>query len=324
MPFPKILAVGGAHIDRRGQVTGAYVPGASNPGVMAEDVGGGAFNALRNAVRRGAGGAIMSVRGGDAAGETVSRAILDAGIADLSAIFLDRTTPSYTALLDRDGDVIAALADMALYEIAFPKQLRRASFRAAVAGADALLCDANLPAEALARLAALASGKPLFAIAISPAKVVRLSEILGTLACLFMNFREAACLAGLPGDARVDEIVARLRAMGLSSAVISHGGAPTVAFDGSGTFSILPPQPRKIVDVTGAGDALAGATMVALLRGLPLGEALREGMAAAMLAVESPASAPAFSARNFTAALALVPEAEALHQGGMIGETNDA
>src|SRR5918994_6883331 len=186
MFFPKILAVGGAHIDRRGQVKGAYVPGASNPGVMAEDVGGGAFNALRNAVQRGASGAIMSVRGGDAAGETVSRAILDAGIADLSAIFLDRATPSYTALLDRDGDVIAALADMALYEIAFAKQLRRASFRAAVAEADALLCDANLPAEALARFAALASGKPLFAIAISPAKVVRFPEILGALASLIM------------------------------------------------------------------------------------------------------------------------------------------
>jgi pseudouridine kinase len=324
MAFPKILAVGGAHIDRRGQVTGAYVPGASNPGVMAEDVGGGAFNALRNAVRRGASGAIMSVRGGDAAGETVSRAITSAGITDLSAIFLDRATPSYTALLDRGGDVIAALADMALYEGAFPKQLRRASFRAAVAQAEALLCDANLPADALARLAAVAAGKPLFAIAISPAKVARLAGILEALSCLFMNFREATCLAGLPSDAPVNEIVARLRAMGLSSAVISRGGAPTVAFDRSGAFSIKPPRPRKIVDVTGAGDALAGATMVALLRGFSLGEALREGMAAAALAVESPAAAPEFSEGDFAAALALVPEAGALHQDGMIGETNDA
>ncbi|WP_394892141.1 carbohydrate kinase family protein [Mesorhizobium sp. AaZ16] len=321
MSFPKILAVGGAHIDRRGRITGAYVPGASNPGVMAEDVGGGAFNALRNAIRRGARGSLMSVRGGDAAGETVSRAIVRAGIADLSAIFLDRTTPSYTALLDREGDVIAALADMALYETAFAKQLRRASFRAAAADADALLCDANLPADALARLAA---GKPLFAIAISPAKVLRLSETLETLSCLFMNFREAACLGGLSDDASVDEIVARLRSMGLSSAVISHGGAPTVAFDRSNIFSMMPPPPRKIADVTGAGDALAGVTTVALLRGLPLGEALREGMAAAMLAVESQASVPEFSAGAFTAALALVPKAEALHQGGRIGETNDA
>jgi sugar/nucleoside kinase (ribokinase family) len=324
MASPKILAVGGAHIDRRGRVTGAYVPGASNPGVMAEDVGGGAFNALRNAVRRGANGAIMSVRGGDAAGETVSNAIAFAGIADLSAIFLDRMTPSYTALLDRDGDVIAALADMALYEFAFAKQLRRTSFRAAVAEADALLCDANLPADALARLAAAADDKPLFAIAISPAKVVRLAGVLGALSCLFMNFREAACLAGLPGDTPIGKVVERLREKGLASAVISRGGAPAVAFDRSGVLAITPPRPRKVADVTGAGDALAGAATVALLRGLSLAEALREGMAAAMLAVESAVSVPEFSAGDFAAALALVPEAEALHQDGRIGETNDA
>ncbi|TIL61678.1 MAG: carbohydrate kinase, partial [Mesorhizobium sp.] len=47
---PNILAVGGAHIDRRGQVSGPYVPAASNPGTMREDVGGGVFNALRGVV----------------------------------------------------------------------------------------------------------------------------------------------------------------------------------------------------------------------------------------------------------------------------------
>ena len=105
MKPPKILAVGGAHIDRRGQMTSPFVPGASIPGTMREDVGGGAFNALRNAVGRGAAGALLSLRGGDAAGDAVARAIAQAGILDLSAVFLDRATPSYTALLDSEGDV---------------------------------------------------------------------------------------------------------------------------------------------------------------------------------------------------------------------------
>ena len=83
------------------------------------------FNALRSAVRRGASGSLMSVRGGDAAGDTVSRGHRGAGIADLSGRFLDRTTPSYTAMLDREGDLIVGVADMALYDLAFPKQMRR-------------------------------------------------------------------------------------------------------------------------------------------------------------------------------------------------------
>ena len=72
MKPPKILAVGGAHIDRRGQMTSPFVPGASIPGTMREYVGGGAFNALRTAVALGAAGAMMSVRGGDGAGDAVA------------------------------------------------------------------------------------------------------------------------------------------------------------------------------------------------------------------------------------------------------------
>ncbi len=309
MPLPHILAIGGAHIDRRGQVSGPFIPGASNPGVMREEVGGGAFNALRNAVQRGTTGALMSVRGGDAAGDAVSRALAEAGIADLSAVFLDRATPSYTALLDREGDVVAAIADMALYELSFPKQMRRAKVREALEAADAVLCDANLPAAALQRLMPLASAKPVFAIAISPAKAIRLRDALPSLTCLFMNPREAAALAGAKGDEHSNEIIKRLRGLGLALGIITQGSQPVLGFDASGTLSIEPPCPRRIIDVTGAGDALAGATIAAMLRRLRLEGALREGMAAAMLAIETGASVPKLSDAAFAEALALVPHA---------------
>ncbi|MGX9143855.1 carbohydrate kinase family protein [Mesorhizobium sp. 128a] len=305
----KILAVGGAHIDRRGHVSGPYVPAASNPGTMREDVGGGVFNALRSLVRRGVSASLLSVRGGDASAETVSRAIIEAGIADLSAVFLDRTTPSYTALIDREGELITGFADMALYDLAFPKQIRRSKVREVVAEADAVLCDANLPSSALERLVGLAAGKPVYAIAISPAKVVRLVPVLKALAQVFMNRREAVVLAGVNADATEREIVDGLRCSGLRSGVVTAGDGPVLGFDEAGAFSILPPTPRKVADVTGAGDALAGASIAALLRGLALRQALREGVAAATLAIESADAVPAFTTATFAEVLALVPDA---------------
>ncbi|TIU90133.1 MAG: carbohydrate kinase, partial [Mesorhizobium sp.] len=187
MKSPTILAVGGAYIDRRGQVSGAFVPAASNPGTMREDVGGAVFNALRGAVRRGVSGSLLSVRGGDVLADTVSRAIAAAGIADLSVVFLDRTTPSNTTIIDGDGALIVGLADMALYDLALAKQIRRAKVREAISTADAVLCDANLPSTALERLVALAAGKPVFALATSPDKAVRLAPVLDSLALVFMN-----------------------------------------------------------------------------------------------------------------------------------------
>src|SRR5690606_31959406 len=108
------------------------------------------------------------------------------------------------------------------------------------------------------RLASLAEGKPLFAIAISPAKAVRLAEILPALACLYMNRREAAALADTDVSDPVETIVDRLRTRGLVRGVITQGGDPVVGFDATGITAVPPPPPRKVADVTGAGDALAG------------------------------------------------------------------
>jgi len=308
MNFDHLLAIGGAHIDRRGQVSGPYVAGASNPGVWSEEVGGGVFNALRNAVRRGVRASLLSVRGGDAAGETVGRAILEAGIEDLSAVFLDRSTPSYTALLESSGELIAGLADMELYDFAFARQVARSKVAEAILESAAVLSDANLPEEALRKLSILAAGRPLFAIAISPAKVVRMAPALNGISCLFMNAREAASLSGLV-DADCREVAGKLREMGLASGVITAGQRPVTGFDPGGRFLIEAPVARRIADVTGAGDALAGVTIAAMMKGLAFRDAVREGMAAAMLTVEGKSAVPDYSDGEFAAALALVPQA---------------
>ena len=63
-----LLGIGGAHVDRRGRVSVPFVPGASNPGIMQEEAGGGMLNALRAARREGVAASLVSMRGGDAAG----------------------------------------------------------------------------------------------------------------------------------------------------------------------------------------------------------------------------------------------------------------
>ena len=304
----RLLGIGGAHIDRRGQVAGLYVPAASNPGQMREDIGGVVFNALREARQRGADAALISLRGGDAGGDSIAAAIAQAGIADLSAVFLDRATSSYTAILDRDGEMVTALADMALYDL-FPRQLQRSAMRATVASAGAVLCDANLPALALKMVVHYADTAPVYGIGISPAKIVRYAAVTPRIACLFMNRKEAAALSGASVESPPRELVEALRTAGLQCGVITAGDGPVTIFAPGLLQSISPPKAETIVDVTGAGDALAGATVTALMRGTPFAEAVREGLAAAMLTLASREAVPRFDDAAFAAALALVPEA---------------
>ncbi|MEI4480776.1 MULTISPECIES: carbohydrate kinase family protein [unclassified Phyllobacterium] len=309
---PLLFAVGGAHLDRRGQSTVPFVPGASNPGIMREEAGGGVFNALRLAVQRGISADILSVRGADPAGDAVALAMELAGIKDSSVVFMDRPTPSYTAILDENGDVVAAIADMALYELALPKQLRRRKVRDAISSANAIFCDANLPPEGLKRLAELAGSLPIFALAISPAKSLRLRPVFPELACLFMNRREALALSDLEQDASLTQIHAALRDQGLRSAIITNGGNAALAFNSDDVFTIQPPEVPGIADVTGAGDAVAGGTIAALMRGEPFEQACREGMAASLLTLQVHSASPKFSQHEFDQALACIPAANPL------------
>lgn len=311
MSTRSLFAVGGAHLDRRGRITGAYIPGASNPGILREEAGGGAFNAAQAAVQRGIAVSLLSLRGGDRSGEAVAAAIAAAKICDLSVTFLDRATPSYTALLDREGELIAGLADMSLYDLGFAKQLGRRAARDAIAAVDAVLCDANLPGPALEKLLRLALPRPVYAVAISPAKVVRLKPMLGELACLFMNSREAAALAGTATTVS-HEVVPPLRAAGLKCGIVTCGAQPLIGFDAGQIYRLAPPLVRAVADVTGAGDALAGAMIAALMRGLPFAKALREAAAAALIAVESDKAAPRLSKTAMRAALARMPDVERL------------
>ncbi|ACP25413.1 possible Sugar kinase, ribokinase family [Sinorhizobium fredii NGR234] len=310
----QITVLGGAHLDRRGRIGGMTVPGASNPGTWFEEAGGGGFNAARNLARLGHRVRMISPRGGDRAGEMVAAAATAAGVIDCPFTFLDRNTPSYTAILENDGNLVIALADMDLYALFSPRRLQQRATRERLAASDLVLMDANLPPETLTALvdATAGSNRILAGIAVSPAKVVRYRQSLAGLDFLFMNEAEARALTGAEAAA-VEEWPSLLRSQGLSGGVVTRGGKAAVAFDRNSNCLAVPPALPALADVTGAGDALASGFLAARLGGTGLAGCLRHGIAAAVITLHSPfAVAVEMSAGNLARVLALVPEPQML------------
>lgn len=285
----EILAIGGAHIDRRGRIFGDTKPGASNPGQWFEEVGGGVFNAACNLSRLGRSVRLIAPRGGDAAGQMVADAAERAGLDDRPVMFLDRATPSYTAILERDGNLVIALADMALYDAFSARRMRARSLRDSLTETHHVLADANLPADTLTVLAATchAAGKGLSAIAISPAKVVKFARALPFLTHLFMNGAEAEAIADQRPE-QPEDWPDLLRSKGLRGGSVTSGSGPTVVFDESSVAVIEPKPLEQIADVTGAGDAFAAGFLHARLSGAKLDEALRHGTASAAITLACP------------------------------------
>jgi sugar/nucleoside kinase (ribokinase family) len=282
MSYHHLLGIGGAHIDRIGRTNGPHLPSTSNPGRMAENVGGGVFNALRVAALRAAGSlALISQRGADSAGALIEQAIKDAGFADLSGVSQNSASATYTAILDQDGELITALADMAIYGEPLNRHLRQSSIKTAISTAPAVLVDANLSQSALQTVCRTAPG-PIYAIAISASKVNRLMPVAELLDVVFMNHHEARLISGQEDIRHAARHC--VESVGFTRCVVTQGDQPVLTAQADELWSIKVPE-ADVVDVTGAGDALCGGTIAALLRTpkMPLPEAVREGIACSAL-----------------------------------------
>jgi 1-phosphofructokinase family hexose kinase len=84
-------------------------------------------------------------------------------------------------------------------------------------------------------------------------------------------------------DVPVKEVLAaahRVRQRGIQMVVVSRGKQGVVALDSDGrAWQAAVDLDRAVVDAVGSGDALAGGLLVGLVRGEPLAEALRLGVA---------------------------------------------
>lgn len=286
----RIAVAGACHVDRKARAGAPYVEGASNPVTLQSCPGGVARNVAENLCRLGARVELVTRLGGDAEGDALLQGLqsLPLGLTGLSRSE-SAPTAFHLIALHPDGEMLVAVADMRVYDEIIPallKVLPESLWRV-----DAVVADCNLPPETLAFLAGLRQkGTRFAAIGVSPAKVVRLRPLLAACDFLVVNRREAAVLAELDAaSAAPREMAAALRAAGAGDVVITLGDAG-ICLAGDGETLRLESEPSRLVDVTGAGDALAAAFLEARLQGLDLAAAGRRALAAARLTVETPES----------------------------------
>lgn len=95
----------------------------------------------------------------------------------------------------------------------------------------------------------------------------------------FCNKQEAERILGQPSGTDTRELLRGLNALGPKTVVITDDKRGAYSIDRNGNMLHCPryPDPRSPYEITGAGDAFASTTTVALILGKPLEEALRWG-----------------------------------------------
>jgi pseudouridine kinase len=286
-----IACIGALNWDRKLRLGQVLQAGTSNPVCqLAGNAGGVAFNLARHLARLGAHGAhasrvrLLSAWGDDPEGQSLQHAAQHAGVELLGLCREGQASGQYTAVLQPDGELALALADMQVLQ-QLPETFW-ALAESAVRQADAVALDLNLPAVGLQRLcvAARASGSPLALVAVSAPKMAHLPNDLRGVDLLLLNRDELGAVAQL-GDLAAGDVASvwpHLQQRGLRALLLTQGadGATLCLPDG------LHPQPAPeritALDVTGAGDALSATVLHAWwVQGLPLADALAQGQRAA-------------------------------------------
>jgi pseudouridine kinase len=131
------------------------------------------------------------------------------------------------------------------------------------AGAARVLADGNLPSTTLAHLVEEGrSGPPLVLVCVSEAKMARLPTDLNGLHLLILNQGELATVDADPALA-----LQTLHARGVRRVLVTRGAQGVRLSEAGAAPRDLPAAPvDAIVDVTGAGDALAAGVCLGLVR----------------------------------------------------------
>ncbi|MCB1445752.1 MAG: hypothetical protein KDJ87_08120 [Rhizobiaceae bacterium] len=279
--FSSACFVTGAHVDLAGRLDAAPILHVSNPGRFERIPGGAGLNAASAAAALGLSCAIAGPVGDDADAGELKRLAAARGIGDALVSLQGRRTGSYTSIMAPDGEMVIGLADLSIHEATDADWLM-AHCGEALGHADLWLLSTNLTEATLDKLANRAGNRVVAAATISPAKAVRLRPVLARLDLIFTNLAEARAITGLEG-ADGERLAAALATSGIRAGTISAAGGPLFWWDGDAIGALAPPPVETIADVNGAGDALAGAALAALSRGLAMEQAARFGIAAAQL-----------------------------------------
>lgn len=258
--------------------------------------GGKGANQAVAAAHLGAQVSIIGRVGDDAFANSLLENLASVGV-DHKFVTRDQENATGVALIvvDDNGEnsiVVASGANMHLT----PADVESAE--EAIAAADVLLLQLEVPLETVTRAAELARAHQV-TVVLNPAPARALpTELLSLVDFLIPNETETALLSGMPvaSQEEIEAAAKSLRDLGVGNVILTLGERGAL-LTGSLQSEVYPSFKVNPVDTTAAGDAFLGGFAVALGEGKSLSDAIRFGNAAGALATTRLGAQPSLPTR---------------------------
>lgn len=286
----KIICIGGANMDRKLYLKGQVQMGTSNPVTSTESVGGVARNIAENLGRLGHQVSLLTTAGKDSDWQ----AIVTASNAFIHLEEVEQleqcSTGSYTAIMDEQGELVMATANMDVYDALTPQILMKHEH--VLSTAPVIIVDLNCPKETVDYIQQFAVTRevPLIIVPVSSPKMNRMPTTLEGVTWFICNTDEAEALTNrtITSEADYLQAIQEIAQMGVENVVITAGAKGVYAAN----KNLMPTHfearaANQIEDVTGAGDAFVSAVVHAWLEKYTFEQTIQAGLINAKNTLES-------------------------------------
>lgn len=281
----KLFAIGGATVDLVGCPYKSLKNQDSNPGSVKLSFGGVARNIAENASRTNTKVSLMTLFGDDPFGQLCYQYCEKLGIdLSYSKIVSNQRSATYLALLQNDGEMNCAIADMEILS-----KISYDDFDYGISQMypnDYCSIDTNLSVETLEALCAKIPAK-IAMDPISSQKAVKAKSILKYLSVFKPNLMEAEIVCGfeIKNEKDIEKALDYLINHGVKEPIITNGAHGVYMSNGNEKVHLYH-EPVETINTTGAGDAFLGVYLSYRLKGYDWIEACKWGLCASYLTVQ--------------------------------------
>ena len=282
----KIYVVGGANVDILARSYAPIIPADSNPGHVSYSFGGVAHNIACNLAKLGCNVEFITAISEDNFGKQVQQHCIDSGIGITHCQhFKKYSTSLYLAIVQPDGDMNVAIADMEILSHLDLEKVTKVLMEADKD--DIVVIDTNLTID---QIRILVQNCPcrIFADPISTTKAIKILPFLDKLYFLKPNHLEAETLSKMPCstiNGYVDNLCFFLD-KGVKNIVISLGKDGIIASNGNEAYHVAN-VPMDILNTTGAGDSFMAGFIYGQYHGRTFLDSLYHAMAASYITLMS-------------------------------------
>lgn len=276
-----IYCIGAMNVDRTFNLFGEIVDRTSNPAISSVNAGGVARNIAENLGRMDLDVSLVSLGGHDQDYQYIKRETEP--YVNMQHVTQQNgfATGTYNAILDFQGDMQLAVADMQINDEMTVEWLM--NYQTILQEARLLVIDLNLPIETVEYALTIARQFNLetFVIPVSTLKINRMPTSLSDVTWTIVTQEESEAYFGVTVETEEDfeGLVDRWMETGVENVIITRDMAGGIYANQAGEREKLAPVKTDfVVDIIGAGNSFISGVIYGVVQGQSAVEAIQQGM----------------------------------------------